>query len=89
VENLLELSRYQSNRLMLQSEQADIAPIAQEVIHKLKAKSALHRLSVDIGPEIPKVMIDRVRVERILSNLVENAVKYSPKGGEVRITGWG
>jgi PAS domain S-box-containing protein len=86
VENLLELSRYQSNRLMLQAEQADISPIAQGVIHKLKAKSPLHRLHLDIGPDIPKVMIDRVRVERILSNLVENAIKYSPKGGEVRIT---
>jgi PAS domain S-box-containing protein len=85
VENLLELSRYQSNRLALQAERTDISPIAQAVVQKLKAKSPLHRLRVDIGPDIPKVMIDRVRVERILSNLVENAIKYSPKGGEVRI----
>jgi signal transduction histidine kinase len=36
-------------------------------------------------PGLPAVAIDRLRAERVLHNLVDNAIKYSPEGGEVRI----
>ncbi len=86
VENLLELSRSQANRLSLHREQADIGQIARAVIQKLQNKSAIHRLTLDFPEGLPPVSVDPVRIERILFNLVENAIKYSPKGGEVRVS---
>ncbi len=86
VENLLELSRSQANRLELHTEQTDVIQIARDVIQKLQSKSAIHRLTIDLPERTPTVVVDPVRVERILFNLVENAIKYSPKGGEVRIS---
>ena len=85
VENLLELSRQQSGRLILQTQPADVEEIVQRVIRKLAGKSEIHRLRSDLSSQLPLVLADTLRVERILSNLVDNAIKYSPAGGEVRI----
>lgn len=86
VDNLLELSRHQSKRLNLQTEATQIEPVAQSVISGLQDKSALHRLTADIPPGLAAIA-DPIRVERVLHNLVDNAIKYSPDGGEVKITG--
>ena len=87
VDNLLELSRFQSNRLNLKAEQIKVEPVIQSVVEKMRGKSALHRLFVDVPADLPPVVIDSIRIERVLHNLIENAIKYSPKGGEVRIFG--
>ena len=50
-----------------------------------QARAPLHQLVLDLPPVLPGVMIDQVRVRRIIFNLVGNAIKYSPKGGEVRL----
>jgi signal transduction histidine kinase len=87
VDNLLELSRQQANRLILQTRPIDIGEIARSVILKLKERSSIHHLQEDVPPSLPRVLVDPLRAERILYNLVDNAIKYSPKGGEVRIFG--
>jgi PAS domain S-box-containing protein len=84
-ENLLELSRYQSNRLNLQQTESDIAGITLGVIEKLRTRSSLHKLVMDVPETIPPVVVDPLRIERVIYNLVENAIKYSPRGGEVKI----
>jgi len=85
VENLLELSRHQSNRLSLKAEQTDVGQVAGEVAQKLRPTSTIHHLSVDVPKSCPAITVDRVRIERVLYNLVENAIKYSPEGGEIKI----
>jgi PAS domain S-box-containing protein len=84
VDNLLELSRAQANRLAMRVEPVAIARTAEAVINKLKAVPGKHRLIVDM-PGMPIVSADPVRVERILHNLIENAIKYSPRGGDVKV----
>jgi len=86
VDNLLELSRQQANRLILQTVPADIGDIARNVVRKLKTKSAIHQLVDDIPQALPRAFADPFRVERILYNLVDNAVKYSPDGGQVKVS---
>jgi signal transduction histidine kinase len=85
VDNLLELSRVQANRLVIRSEAVNIAQVAHNVTAKLMNRSAKHRLIIDVSKKLPVVTADRVRVERILHNLVENAIKYSPRGGDVTV----
>ena len=86
VDNLLELSRYQSDRLILQTQPVDIEEVTRQVIGKLQGKSAIHQIKYDIPPNLPMVLADTLRVEKILNNLVDNAVKYSPRGGEVSVS---
>ncbi len=85
LDNLLELSRHQSDRLNLQAKKSQIESVVQDVVNKLHNRSAIHRITADFPSGLPPVVIDPVRIERVLYNLVENAIKYSPKGGEVKI----
>jgi signal transduction histidine kinase len=78
LENLLELSRYQAGRLQIHREAVDMSMAVQSVIEKLQPRSEGHSFLLDL-PEGPLLVeADPVRVERILYNLMENAVKYSP-----------
>ena len=84
VDNLLELSRSQSARLDLHKVPADVRLIACKVVGQLKTKSAIHNVICEFPETLPLVPADPLRLERILYNLVENAIKYSPAGGEVK-----
>jgi PAS domain S-box-containing protein len=86
VENLVELSRWQANRLSLKAEPVDIVQVVSKMIGRLSPKTGRHHLAADVVPGLPMVNGDRTRIERIMENLIDNAVKYSPLGGEVRIS---
>ncbi len=83
--NLMELSRLQADRLLLFSEPISIEKVIQGTIEEIKRKSSAHQFVVDVPRELPPVYADELRVERILYNLLENAVKYSSQGGEIRV----
>jgi PAS domain S-box-containing protein len=85
LDNLLELSRAQADRLVINPTKIDIAAAVREVIEALRATSQIHHLVFDVRQKLPPVSADEIRVRRILYNLVENAIKYSPRGGQVRI----
>jgi signal transduction histidine kinase len=85
IDNLLELARYQKSRLSLSLQPCNVGEVVSSVVRKLQTKSPVHRLVTKIPEDIPTIPADPVRVERVLYNLVENAIKYSPEGGEVRI----
>jgi signal transduction histidine kinase len=83
--NLLELSRVQANRLFLHVEPISVEAAVEEVVRVVRRRSPGHRFVLDIPEELPMVDADELRLERILYNLLENAVKYSPKQSEIRI----
>lgn len=83
VENLLELSRHQAGRLQLKIEPVSIPATAENVILQLKARGTRQQFKKDFPAGLPEVKGDAMRVERILYNLLENAVKYSPEEGEI------
>ncbi len=85
VDNLLELSRAQANRLMISKETLDVAEIARSIVAKFKGRSEIHHLVVRVPEVLPAALADRVRVGRVLNNLIENAIKYSPQGGKVTV----
>jgi signal transduction histidine kinase len=86
IDNLLELSRYQKNRLALKFKSCDITDVVDTVVAKLQSRSRIHTLVKDVSADLPLAHADPLRVEHVLFNLVENAIKYSPGGGEVRIS---
>jgi PAS domain S-box-containing protein len=86
LENLLELSRYQTGRLQIHREAVDLSSIAANVIERLKPRSEGHSFKMEFPSELDSVEADPMRVERIIYNLLENAVKYSPEGSEIKVS---
>ena len=83
--NLLELSRAQADRLVLYVESIHIGSVIEDLLQKMGRRYTSHRFIADLPKDLPPIPADRLRVERILHNLLENAVKYSPAGSEIRV----
>jgi signal transduction histidine kinase len=87
VSTFLEVSRLNRGELTLNFEEVDISAIAQEVVLRQSTISKEHTISCIIEPiERPYlVMGDSARLQQIIANLVENAIKYSPLGGPIKV----
>ncbi|MEE8413048.1 MAG: ATP-binding protein, partial [Dehalococcoidales bacterium] len=83
--NLLELSRDQAQQLTLYNEPLMFDVVARNTVEKIKRQSPGHRFRIELPDDLPVVIADSIRLERILYNLLENAVKYSPKNKEIRV----
>ncbi len=86
VDNLLELSRWQSNRLVLQQSSLDLGAVLSRIVNQAGTKSPKHKVVAQIGANLPHVSADLTRIERIMDNLIDNAIKYSPNGGDVIVS---
>jgi PAS domain S-box-containing protein len=85
VGNLLELCRAQADRLLLYTEPTNVRKAIHDTVGMIERHSSAHQFIVDIPRKTPLVHADQLRLERILYNLLENAVKYSPQGGAIRV----
>lgn len=85
IDDLLEFSRMEAGRIKLNLEEVSLAAVAQGVATKLAplAQEGNLTLYMDFPDDLPTVDGDRVRLEQVLTNLVENAIKFTPQGGEV------
>ena len=84
--NLLELSRARADRLFLSREPINVKNVVKDAVDKIKRQSSNHSFETDLPRVLPPVHADQLRLERILHNLLENAVKYSPDGGKIIIS---
>src|SRR6266566_6124636 len=85
VGNLLYASRIQAGGLQMEIAPLDLSNLVQRVAHHLQVKSPGVTVMVDLPPNLPTVMADRDRIEEVLQNLLDNAVKYSPDKHEVMV----
>ncbi len=87
VNDLLSVSRAERGKLHMERVSFDLAAVLREVVQRYVAATAeegRHRFTVS-APASVAVQGDQTRIEQLLMNLVGNAVKYSPTGGEVRV----
>jgi len=84
--NLLELSQAQADRLFLSREPVSVKNVVRDTVEKIKRQSSNHRFEIDLPKVLPPVHADELRLERILHNLLENAVKYSPDGSKITVS---
>jgi K+-sensing histidine kinase KdpD len=87
ITDLLDLSRIQAGRVAMRVGSVDLPQIAAEVVDQLSPRSPRHSLRVSFPRGFPLIRGDVDQLRRALFNLVQNAVKYSPDGGEVLIAG--
>jgi PAS domain S-box-containing protein len=84
VAQLLDVSRIQSGRLQLELEPVDLSSLVSDVAMSMQHQSQYHELRVNIPGEQP-IRIDPLRLEQVLTNLLDNAIKYSPQGGAIDV----
>jgi signal transduction histidine kinase len=85
-EDLLDVTRLQGGRLELHSEPADLVALLQRVVNRMRSTTDTHTIVLTATPEHIVAMIDRQRIEQVITNLINNAIKYSPDGGTIEIT---
>lgn len=87
VGNLLDLSRLEAGVAVPVKDWYLIGDIIATVLDRLDltGQSAHHRLVVDVPPDMPLVPMDYGQIEQVLTNLIENALKYSPAGSEIDV----
>lgn len=79
VGNLLYASRIQSGGLQMEIAPLEIGRLIETVVRRLQARSLEVMVMLEIPPNLPTVMADRDRIEEVLQNLLDNALKYSPR----------
>ncbi len=87
LENMMEMTRHQAGRLMMNLRLTDLRAPVRKIIQHLKDGGARQTFTVSITEDVPPVPMDPLRIERVLHNLLENAVKYSPPDGRITVTG--
>ena len=87
IDNLLDASRVQAGNFRLTMVELDIDQLVVKVVGKFKLQTRSQKLIVEAPSNLPLVNADEARITQVLSNLISNAIKYSPEGGDIRITG--
>ena len=85
VENLLELSRAGSASATLHAEPTAVETLIRRVVADVTPRAGARRFRLRLAPDLPSPRIDAVRIEQVIRNLVDNAVKYSPPDGVIDI----
>lgn len=85
VSNLLEMARLQSGRVVLNRQWQPIEEIVGSSVRLLDDLLAARQLVIELPADLPLVSFDAVLMERVLCNLLENAVKYSPSDATITL----
>ncbi len=89
INDLLEFSRLESGQIKLHVEEISLAEVAHRVVEKLSPQAQEGQLTLlsQIPEDFPTVEADALRMEQVLTNLVDNAIKFTPANGRIVITG--
>jgi signal transduction histidine kinase len=86
VENLLDASRIDNGWMKVEPSTVDLATHLPPLLATLGASATRHQVTLDVQtPSGTAVVVDPIHLDQVVSNLVSNAIKYSPAGGQVRV----
>jgi signal transduction histidine kinase len=88
VNTFLEVTQLNEGQLTLTTKVVDIADMAQQVVSRHSATTMLHDIRCEITPGICPYLVkgDSARLQQILDNLLQNAIKYSTSGGSITVS---
>jgi two-component system, OmpR family, sensor histidine kinase KdpD len=86
VGNLLEISRIESGALPLRKSPEDLSELAGTVVGRITPMLSGRHLHVAIPDDLPLISLDPVEMDRVLTNLLENAIKFSPPDSDIELS---
>jgi signal transduction histidine kinase len=86
VEDLLDVSRLESRRMHLGATELDLNELVDDVVADFRAQTRNHDIVFHRVPTAVLVQADQERIEQVLVNLLQNAIKYSPQGGQILVS---
>jgi len=86
IQDLVESARLESEQLRLQTQPVDLRAYVVDLLERAKPALAVGRIRVEIPADLPPVLADPNRLERVFTNVIGNALKYSPPETEVLVT---
>ena len=91
VENLLDLTRIENRGVSLDIASESVANIVQNVVHVFNYNAA--EKQIELRLELPRedqlvTQLDKGKVKQVLSNLIDNAIKFTPEGGIIEVSAW-
>jgi two-component system, OmpR family, sensor histidine kinase KdpD len=87
VTDLLDISRIQAGAVDPRADWVDLHDVVAGAAAQVRAAGHDHPVSIELPADLPLVQADASQLERVFSNLIENAVRYSPPGVPVRVSG--
>jgi len=87
IDDLLQMSQIEAGKLRISQQRVVLGRLAQRVARKARHQTHNHSISVSFPGDLPPVDADPKRVEQVLTNLIQNAIKYSPRGGAIKVRG--
>jgi len=86
IENLLDASRIESEKLKLNLQKENIVDIVKNCINDNRILASKRNIILELNlPEVVTIVIDKIRIEQVITNLLSNAFKNTPKKGIIRI----
>jgi two-component system phosphate regulon sensor histidine kinase PhoR len=86
INDLLNVSRIESGRALdLQLKEVNLRGLIEKVVASQKAYTSRHQFAATIAADLPSITADEDKLDQVLTNLVSNAIKYSPEGGTITI----
>ncbi len=81
---LLDISRLELGKLALEPRRTDVVALVEQVVVGARARDGAHTIALT-GLQSQEAQVDPLRLEQVLTNLLDNAMKYSPEGGPIEV----
>ena len=89
IQLLVDFSAMEAGRLSPRSRRLDITPLIEQLAGDWQRKSPRHSVVAEVNPQLPEVIVDEKLFRRSLEEVLDNAVKFSPEGGTVKLVARG
>ena len=85
INDILDLSRIEAGRLDFKPTFVDLPALVRKVVSRIESQAEGHKVALDLPADMEPVLAEPQKLDQVMLNLIGNALKYSPGGGEVEI----